>query len=656
MGLLRRSSSDVEALDRSFRSRILLLSLLCVGAIGLAAWSGMRDTGRGLAEDPRRVLVIDTPAAPGPEVYLELLERAGFMVEVEDLAGWEARALEYMADEDERGLERVVEFADLGGYGFVLLERPAEFDFGELELEPTPDEIESFAEREYAVLSVGDLAFPHRLTVDEPGEDPTLRVPGHGALQAIYGQPRLAIDREALVERPTVDELRFEDAIRFGRQLVEAPKEFPELIARVVSDETTALAQDGAKTLVEPLHTGSPLPIAGGGALLLHHELVVYSDDARTLEIDSAATLRIDWLDADALARGDFGRAVLCSDLLGGEIRLDQTPSFEVSRDGRRLAITDAREGSRVWRKLDQPGCRFALLGELPGLEPGEVHFGELAPEYGPEGENGPVLARLGRTDRGTRLRLWSTSSSDWVLGEQELLELSEVELRMPTFLDAHRIALLSRSAADAEAAVPAEPIDALHVVDRRRPASHLRIPAEFIGADLRLRDLAWLPPGDPASPWNLHVLVTTVDPSGSVRVVELALTDEVAAMLDERLASPAPAPEADAPPGPELQTITPGDLIVRDVLERDDLVNFAVAPSGRWLALVVGDPRGTDSELALLDRTTGAVQTLTTNDLRDYLPRFTDDGRQLLFSSLMQVWISGRTFTVPRVLALEPK
>ena len=46
MGLLRRGSSDVEALDRSFRSRILLLGLLCVGAIGLATWSGTRETGR----------------------------------------------------------------------------------------------------------------------------------------------------------------------------------------------------------------------------------------------------------------------------------------------------------------------------------------------------------------------------------------------------------------------------------------------------------------------------------------------------------------------------------------------------------------------------------------------------------------------------------
>jgi hypothetical protein len=650
--VFRRGSSDVEALDRSFRSRILLLGLLCVVAIGLATWSGMRDTGRGLAEDPRRVMVIDTASSPGAEDYLRLFEQAGFVVEVEDLAGWEARAREYLADAEEQGLALVLEFADLGGYGFVVIEHPAEFDFAELELElelePAPDEIEDFAEREFAVLSIGDLAFPHRLTLDDPGEDPRLRVPGHGALQAIYRQPRLAIDRDLLVERPTVDELRLEDAIRFGRQLVDAPLGFSALIDRVVMAETAALAEDGATTLVEPLHTGSSLPIAGGGALLLHHELIVYSDDARTLEIDSAERLTISWQSPEALASGDLGLAVPCTDLLGGEIRLDRRPSFEVSRDGRRIAITTEREGSRVWRKLDEPGCRFVELGELPEREPGEAYFGELAPEVQTTAAlvDSPVLARIGQTDRGARLRLWTVrEGAEWAPSEHGLLELPELELRVPTFLDGHRIALLSRSPIASDATEPPPPIDALHVVDARRPASDLRIPAAFIGEGLRLRELAWLPPSDPAAPWNLHVLVTTLDATGHVRVVELALTDEVAALVDAGLATP----------GPELEALAPGDLVVHTIVERDDLLGLAVAPSGRWLALVVGDPLGKDSELALFDRSTGTLDRLTINDLRDYLPRFTHDGRQIVFSSLMQVWISGRTFTVPRVIATPP-
>ncbi|MFV8748942.1 hypothetical protein ACNOYE_00165 [Nannocystaceae bacterium ST9] len=651
MSLLRRGSSDVEALDRSFRSRILLLGLLCVAAIGLATWSGMRDAGTGAAEDPRRVMIVTAEARSGLDYYPRLFERAGFVVEVEGLAGWEARARDYVADEDVQGLALVLEFADLGGYGFVVLEQPSAFDLDGLELEPTPDEIEDFAARDYAVLSIGDLAFPHRLSVDDPGEDPLLRVPGHGALQAIYRQPRLALDRELLVERPTVDELKLEDAIRFGRKLVDAPAGFPAMIDQVVISEKAALSGDAAKALVEPLHTGSPLPIAGGGALLLHHELVVYSDDAQTLELDGSDRLAIDWLSPEALEAGDPGLAVPCRDLLEGEVRLDRRPSFEVSRDGRVLAITTEREGSRAWRKLDEPGCRFVALGELPEREAGEPHFGELAPDSDSAlalGEARSVLARIGQVGEDTRLRLWTTSGETWAPREQVLLELGEAELRMPTFLDDRRIALLSRTLA-ASTDTPAVPADALHVVDRRRPGAHLRIPAEFIGEGVQLRELAWLPRPS-ASAWNLGVLVTAIEGAGEVRVLELALTDEAAARLDLALAVVEPEavePGPDALPGPALETIAPEELLVRSLVERDDLLGVAVDPRGRWLALVVG------SELALYDRELETTRMLTDNGLRDYLPRFTDDGRALVFSSLMRVWISGRTFTVPRAIAL---
>lgn len=660
MGWLRRGSSDVEALDRSFRSRISSLGLLCVGAIGLATWSGTRETGRGADEDPRRVMVItaDTASSLRDEVYLQLFARAGFVVDVDGLADWEVRAREYLDDADEQGLALALEFADLGGYGFVVIEQPSEFDFTglELEIEPALAEFEAFADHEFAVLSVGDLAFPTQLTVDDPGQDPLLRVPGHAALQAIYRQPRLAIDRELLVQRPTLDELRLEDAIRVGRRLVDTPSGFPAVIDQVVIAENAALAGDGATTLVEPLHTGSTLPIAGGGALLLHHELVVYSDDAQTLELDSAERLNITWLSPEALATGDVGLASPCTDLLDGEIRLDRRPSFETSRDGRLLAITSEREGSRVWRKLDEPGCRFIELGALPEREPGELQFGALAPVGPSRVDDAAVLVRIGQTKRGSRVRLWTAPTSvEWALTEHELIELPELELRMPTFVDANRIALLSRSQIDPEAAIQPVPVDALHFLDRRRPNSHLRIPSEFIGEGLSLRELAYLPPSDPSGPWNLNVLLTTVDGSGHVRVVELALIDDVAALVDAGLAQAAPPALPDALPGAELKTIAPTDLVVRTLIERDDLLGLSVAPTGRWLALVINDDSGRSSELAVFDRNDQTLAMLTANDLRDYLPRFTDDGRQIVFSSLMRVWISGLTFTVPRVIAAPP-
>lgn len=655
-------SADVEALDRSFRSRILLLGLVCAGGIGLAVWEATREVGTGAPEDPRRVLVVTPDQRSGDDVYLRLFDRAGFVAEVDGLVGWENRARDYVADADVEGLALVLEFADLGGYGFVVLERPGEFEFGALELEPSIAEIEDFAARDYAVLSVGDLAFPHQLSVDEVGEDPILRVPGFGALQAIYRQPRLAADREILVERPTVEELKLEDAIGRGRQLLDASLGFPRLVAQVVAAQREALADEGVRELVAPLHTGSPLPIAGGGALLLHHELVVFSEDAQTLDLDGGERLRLDWLSPAALASPEGGppAAEPCRDLHGGELRLDRHPSFEISRDGRFLAITTLREAtrgepertaSRLWQRLDEPGCRFVELGELPPLEAGESHIGKLAPASAEPGPERPILARIQQSEGGghSLLRVWTTpSAAAWAPTPTRLLELDDFELRLPTFLDDHRLACLS-TAVDPDAALPGFGADYLHVVDRRRPGTHLRIPAEFLGVGWRLRDLAWQPRPQEAGPWNLHLLLVADDDEGRSHLLELALVPEVAAAIDRDLGGGEPVP-GEAASG--LLTVAPDQLVVHDLLGEASVLDLAVDPTGRNLALVVRDPIGGDSEVALFDRASGSLRTLTHNDLRDYLPRFTSEG-QLVFSSLMTVSISSRTFTVPRAVSL---
>lgn len=655
-------SADVEALDRSFRSRVLLLGLLCVGGLGLAIWEATRDVGRGADEDPRRVLIVTPEQRSGDDVYLRLFDRAGFVAEVDGLASLENRAHDYVADSDEQGLALVLEFADLGGYGFVVIERPGEFDFSGIETDPPLADIAAFEQRDYAVLSVGDLAFPHRLSVDEVGEDPVLRMRGHGALQAMFRQPRLDPQREILVERPTVDELKLEDHVERGRRLVEGPRGFPSRIAQVIGEEREALDERGARALLEPLQTGSPLPIAGGGALLLHHALTVYSDDAQTLELDAGDWLQIDWLSPSALTGA--GQPEPCTSLHEGKIRLDRHPSFEVARDGHYLAITAEREGSRLWKRSEsEPGCSFVELGELPPLELGESHFGKLAPARPRSGNvaNDPaaleleraILARVQRfaDGEGSRLRAFTSNEHVFAPLPRTLLELEGIDLHHPIFLDGQRIACLGSPSPTLDD--ERERDEFLYVVDVRTPGTWLRIPADFLGDAWVPRDLAWLP--SEHANWNLDLVVHAHDARGRTHLVEVALVPERALELDLALAgqpTPLLLPDAALPEASGLLTVAPDQLVVRELLAQPDTFvhDFAVAASGRELALVLSDPRDKDDELALLDRASGSLRMLTDNDIRDYLPRFTSEG-QLLFSSLVQVSISRRTFTVPRVI-----
>lgn len=650
-------SADVEALDRSFRSRVLLLGLLCVGGIGLAIWEYTRDVGRGATEDPRRVLIVTPEQRSGDDVYLRLFDRAGFVAEVDGLVSLEQRAHEYVADSDAQGLALVLEFADLGGYGFVVVERPGEFEFAGIETDPPIADVEAFEQRDYAVLSVGDLAFPHRLSVDEVGEDPLLRMRGHGALQAIFRQPRLDPEREILVERPTVDELKLEDAIERGRRLVVAPEQFPQRVEQVLGEQREALDERNARALLEPLQTGSPLPIPDGGALLLRHPLTIYSDDALTLELDAGEWLHIDHLDAEGLASGATPQP--CAAIHEGKIRLDRQPSFEIAADARALAITAEREGSRLWKytpsRGSEPGCSFTELGELPPLAPGESHFGKLAPTPppGPDpladlGVERPILARVQHflDGEGSRLRVFTSNEQVFAPLPHTLLELDGIALHHPIFLDAQRLALLGSPAAPDDDELD----DYLYVVDTRTPGTFLRIPADFLSEGWQLRDLAWLPSASTA--WNLALVVHAQDPLGRSHLAELALVPDAAAALDLALAGqpPASAPSSEPTSGePGLLTISPEQLVVRELLaEPTNVQDFAVAPDGHELALVLVSGKG--SELALLDRASGGLRWVTDNRVKDYLPRYTSEG-QLVFSSLVQVTISRHAFTVPRMI-----
>jgi hypothetical protein len=634
---MARARSDVEALSRSFRSRILLLALVIVAGLLAALWTATRKTGKGAAEDRRKIMVV----ADSRIDYYAVLERAGFEVEVARLDEWETEA-----NGENAGVAAVLELADERGFALVVFEAPAKFDFEGVDLEPGYATIEGWAERrsehDYAAVSVGDFAFPHRLSVDDPGPDPWVRMPGFGALQAVFRQPLISARNDP--DRPTLDELQFEDAIKPGRHMVERPSAF----AATVELARGSLAADlddgsGALALLPTLATGSAIPTPDGGIVLLHHALVFYSTDARTLTLEAPAQMQISWLGPAAVARGlETGEFELesCPALAGGALAMAEAPRIEAALDGSAVAIGSSEAGATLWRKREG-GCAWEAVAELGSLDSSD-HV-ELAP-------------RLAGGDRILAGRVFEVKDRSWVslsvLADEPDAAAAEIEdvvvlaqtgrrFGALAFVDDQFFAVISDL--QAEPGTNPDRESRVYLLDHKRPGVYLSVPAEFFAEGRELGNVVALAPADEHGGPTL--LVSAYERDGSTDLIHLRLGGEVwAAYLGE---SDVPADEE-----ARMVSLTPEDLETVRVGEIDQRGRLGVSPRGeRAVYEAVG--RAWAGDIGLIDLTTGARGRLTDNDYRDYLPRFAADENIVTFVSLMRVRVSPKPFSVPRILSL---
>lgn len=615
--------SDVEALSRSFRSRIGLLALIVVAGLGLALWTSTREAGIGEPEDRRRILVV---TGVGSEVdYHAVLEEAGFVIEVDDLDDWLAAAHAALSDSDAQGVARVLELADQRGFALVVFEldlhEAGRLDFGDLAIEPPISSIDQLDERDYLALSVGDYAFPHRSTVNQPGPA-YLRLPGYGALDAVFRQPLISL-REA-PDRPTVAELQFEDAIRVGREMFERPAGFAAAIAGAAASVATTLDDgSGARMLLPPLSTGTAIPTPDGGILLFHHELVIYSDDARTLELEAPAQMQISWIDPSALAIGfEAGELELepCRSLAGGVLVMAERPRIEAALDGSAVAI-GSPEGAIVWRKTDAPGCVWAPIAELDHLD--GIVLAPSLPGAELEAPSRSVAARIEHDEAGSRVLGWALVDDNEAgdrLEPQIVIEQHARRLAGLAFLDDQHLATSSTSLDEA-----AE--QRVELLDRTQPGVSSTLPVELFAPGRRLRELfALAPASEVAGP---ELLVTVHDSGGRIELIRVRLVAEAWRV-------------------PEL---TAEELEVAVVFDAASVLGIGVGSD----AVVVSSADGPlPAELTWIDLSSGDRRALTENRVRDYLPRMADDGSHATFVSLVRVNLSATAFSVPRVVVLH--
>lgn len=678
------SRTDGDVLSRGFRSRLWALGLLVIGALGAALWTGTRERGIGEPEDRQRLMVV---TRGGNIDYYAVLEAGGFVVEVDSYANWQAAARasldEGEGDDASEEVAQLLELADLRGFGFVVFEAPGELALGGLELEPALDELGELGSHEYAVLSVGDLAFPHRLSLDVPGDDPLLRMPGYGALEALFAQPAVLAREDP--ERPTVEELQHEDAIEIARWMVERPATFATALDHTRETLAASLAVDAeARALVELLETGSAVPTPDGGLLIVHHGLEIYSDDAQTLELHGDAHMRLDWLGPAGLERLlETGELALepCPSLAGGALDLSYAPRLEAAVDGSAIAIasgdtSDDASGdtsATIWRMRDAAGCAWAEIGEIPV---GVGAPGVLAPSLVREGTQRSIAAQL-RVDEARRstVRLWTqaephaagvvserdfaraegqdAASDDGRLQFVDLVHLPDTKLAGLAFIDDEHLALLSRvPLPQDQRTVTLRADHAIHVLDRRRPGTHLRIPSQLFADGQALRELAVVEPAEraPVDPeldepaWSrgprLAVIVQTPEHSEllSLTIGGAAWTEYERAVLDAN---------EDSEGGATLLSLTPEDLEVSSLARSELLANLSASRSGT-LAYVSSD--GPEPAEIMAVSSSGETIALTSNELVDTLPRVSADGQHVVFVTMMRTPLSTRPFSVPRV------
>ena len=242
-----RSQTDLEVLRSSHRGKFVTLGVLLAAAGGL--WWFYNRTGPiGNDEDPSHVLVVTQSHVR----YKPYLEQWGFVAQEGRLQTMEEEAKEKFPEEAIAGVPAILKLADWAGYAYVAFENPKNVDWTGVEVEGG---IPSFEPHQrFAVVSAGDYAFPHKLTVNaKPSE--VMRGADLDLLSALFAQEPLAGTlREDPKNPPEVMVLR--GSLEEGIQRLGAVKD---------AESTVAKIADKARALLVDKEQGDPKPAMLGG-------------------------------------------------------------------------------------------------------------------------------------------------------------------------------------------------------------------------------------------------------------------------------------------------------------------------------------------------------------------------------------------------------
>jgi hypothetical protein len=228
-------------------------------------------------------------------------------------------------------------------------------------------------------------------------------------------------------------------------------------------------------------------------------------------------------------------------------------------------------------------------------------------------------------------------------------LHVLDATLAGLAFIDDRHLVVLARTALAPDEQTTTRRADhALHVLDRHRPDANLRIPSEFFAEDRSLRELAVVEAAVEGE-HGPRLALTLVDNGVDTQLVVLT----IGAAAWQRFVEGEGEGEDDehgeheSDPGALLFTLTPEELELREVGSAPAIAALAVGPGVLAHALAQG---GVGAEIVVHPLDGGPERRLTHNELVDTLPRFTADGRAVVFVTAVRSSLSSAPFSVPRI------
>lgn len=625
------SRSDLEALQRSGRGKVVALALILVAALGAAGWFLLlRKHGTGNKEDPAKILVVARTRG-----YSIGLANAGFEAHEGTFEAWEQKATEEVPDLDAKGIAAIMTLADRFGYGYVVFESPKDVDFSSLDIDevpPMPDHVQ------FAVLSVGDLAFPHVMTVN-PAPSEVLRGSSVVILQALFAQEKLA---QTLPDNQTasIDAVQLRDRLRVAierlGQIPEAERMAEKILGQVRHElEDEERAEPKPALVGRPLESGSAFGLANGQVLTISRGFKVVTRDAvrADLDLDDVERLWVSAPGADAEARQP------CTAIGGGELSVNESARYWVAQDGAAVLVQSLSEGLQLYvLDASQPGCAFRLEGKVAAPSPG---LGDAV-----VAGHGQV-ARVGSVAGQGVVSVISAGQDDEVM----LGMLDDTRLESVAWLDARHLVAVGEGLEgpgvwllDAQDPLRVlrltgtvfENADAVHevAVGKRGPRPVVVVTAGTVPRKLYRLDL----PADVAELFASPPTDAAVTPGG----------------IDPTLAATLAA-DRQARGLPTIVALDPNRFTAVALTHEGSVRDPAVSIDGSRVAFELRgemyDPTAPDdAEIATVPSAGGSLVLVTRNGLKDSDPRPTADGMHVMLKTRVEIPRTDWVVSSPRI------
>ncbi len=649
-----RSQTDIQVLQGSNRSKLVALG----GIVAIAATGFYLTRGGpiGAPEKASSVMIV----TQGSFHYRHAMEGFGFQVLEQRQGAFVDKAKEMMPElakeEELDDVAAILQLADYGGYAFVAFENPESIDFSGIEIDGGLPSLDTSSR--FAVISAGDFAFPHRMSVTPKRSD---LVPGIDLdlLTALFVQEPL---HSALVDDPQAgpEVLILSNQLEAAIERVSMIDEATRTIAKI-EEASRELLIDEERGRDKPALLGSlsesmhPIALAQGGVLLPSRNANFTSKNGLSADLQLDTTWRFFY---QPQASGE-GERTPCTGIFGGALEQNGSrPRFRSAPSGDAIII-DQRGESRLFT-LDpeasrSDACGLRDRGTLPRLarrkdDPGAPHVSGFVARSRHEGDQ-VVDAVVEIVAPGDAPPL-------------DLLRSTRLGISAPTWLDADHLAVVI----DYRMSNAGQ---SLLLLSRNHPGVALEIGPAVLAGSHDIYDVAATPStGDGAGTNGTNgtngttpKLVIVARGPQSPSLFRLDLPAPYATLFTEALAEESAAASdegtVDGQDDVRIITIDPTRFAEATRLTFDgDISNPQVSPDGKWVTYTIANADAesdNDYEIGLVAISGESdARLLTQNGLDDHHPAFSGDSKRVVFRTKFPIERTTWTLTTGRSLPVD--